>query len=203
MVRQRLAETFAREDAGAHPCDDRGQAAHIGVAGKKLEPVIEPRAGLEQQRKIEREDGDVLGLGPLAERQERYGGAFGPFLRDGIDRHEAEIFDAARDLGDRRRRDRAGDDFAGLGNCLVAKVWHVLSSCLTFFLSDYRTVVTRSTSAADVMPARHFATASSIMVTMPDCVAAFSTTPESVFEPIRLRTGSVISRHSNTPERPR
>jgi len=41
-------------------------------------------------------------------------------------------------------------------------------------------VVTRSTSAAEVTPARHFATASSIIVVMPDFTAAASTSPEPV-----------------------
>ena len=74
---------------------------------------------------------------------------------------------------------------------------------MLFGIMRYLTVVTRSTSAADVTPERHFATASSIMVVMPARTAACSITPESVCEPIRLRTGSVSSRHSNTPWRPR
>ena len=46
-------------------------------------------------------------------------------------------------------------------------------------------------------------TPSSIIVVMPLRTAASSISPEPVCEPIRPRTFSVISSHSNTPERPR
>jgi hypothetical protein len=71
MMRERLAEAFAGHDAGAHLGNDRAKAADIGVAGEKLKPVVEPRAGLEQQREIEREHRHVLGLRALAECEER------------------------------------------------------------------------------------------------------------------------------------
>ena len=44
-------------------------------------------------------------------------------------------------------------------------------------------MVTRSTSAAEVTPARHFVTASSIIVVMPLRTAASSISPEPVCEP--------------------
>ena len=65
-------------------------------------------------------------------------------------------------------------------------------------LFAYLTVVTRSTSAADVMPARHFAAASSIMVIMPDCVAAFLMIPESVRSLIGSNTDSGIIENAAT-----
>ena len=71
-----------------------------------------------------------------------------------------------------------------------------------FATSRYLIVVTRSTSAADVTKERHFATASSIMVVMPLDGGLLDHAGVGVAL-IRPRTGSVISRHSNTPERPR
>jgi hypothetical protein len=135
-MRQPLAEALACQDAGANLGDDRAQAADVGVARQQLERVVEPRARLEQQREIEGEHRHVLGLCALAQREEGRGGGRA-FFRDGVDRHQAEIFDSARDLGGGRRRDLAGDDLAGLGQRLVAEVWH-LKFPLSMILSENR-----------------------------------------------------------------
>src|SRR5262249_20774003 len=69
--------------------------------------------------------------------------------------------------------------------------------------SSHLIAVTRSTSAADVRPARHLATPSSTIVVMPALTAAASSVTESARVPIRLRKSSVSSRIPKTPTRPR
>ena len=59
----------------------------------------------------------------------------------------------------------------------------------------HRTVVTRSTSAAEVMPARHFAMASSIIVVMPAARAALSMTTPSARTRIELADRVVHFQH--------
>jgi hypothetical protein len=128
MMRERLAEAFTRQDAGAHLGDDGAQAADVRVGGEQLQRIVEPRAGFQQQREVEGEDGDVLSLCTLAEREERRGDR-GTILGDGVDRDEAEILDAARDFGRCGRSDFTGDDLTGLRQRLVAEVGHYDATC--------------------------------------------------------------------------
>ena len=69
MARDRVGEAFAGHDVGADLCDNGMQPADVPVAGKKLQRIVEPRAGLEQQREVAREDGHVLTAG-LVEQTE-------------------------------------------------------------------------------------------------------------------------------------
>ena len=69
MMRQRIGEALARQDARADLGHDRPQPADVDVGCQQLEPVVEARAGLEQQRKVEREDRHVFGARGAAEGQ--------------------------------------------------------------------------------------------------------------------------------------
>ena len=69
MPRQRLGKALAGHDARADVGDDRPQAAEIAVGGQQFEPVIDARAGAQQQREVAGEDGDVFGV-RLAEQAE-------------------------------------------------------------------------------------------------------------------------------------
>src|SRR5262249_1642282 len=108
-------------------------------------------------------------------------------------RNQSKIFDPLRNLLGTDRGDRAGHDLARLRQRPVAKVAH------RFHL----TVVTRRTSATEVMPALHLARPSSTMVVMPLRVAVLWRAPQSDGGSISGRTSSVISSPSNTPQRPR
>ena len=82
-----------------------------------------------------------------------------------LHRHEAEELDAPAHLRLGGRGDLPAHELAGLGQGPVGEIRH----------GRQRTVVTRSTSAAEVSPARHLATPSSSMVVMPAAMAARST----------------------------
>ena len=62
MPRQRLGKAFAGDHARADVGDHRPQPAEIAVGGEQFEPVIDPRAGAQQQREVAGEDRDVFGL---------------------------------------------------------------------------------------------------------------------------------------------
>ena len=73
--------------------------ADIHIGCQQIERRIKPRAGLEQQRKVAREYGNVLAA-RLVEKckiQPRCGRPAG--IDDGLDWEEAEIFDLADDFG--------------------------------------------------------------------------------------------------------
>ena len=179
--------------------DRRPQAADVDVAGEQLERVVDARAGLEQQREVAREDGDVLGArrcvseSKAAARLRSRPRSFGRRCRSGRGR---DIRCGARPRPRSARDDRAADDLAVLASARGSR--EVRHRRFTV------TVVTRSTSAAEVTPARHLATASSIIVVMPASTAAcIDRCRNRCRLAISLRTGSVISSTSNTPTRPR
>ena len=83
--------------------DGRTQAAGFGVGGDKFERLVDARAGLEQQREIAGEEGDVLKARAGGEFERPARGLAGAVVADGFDRDEAEIFDAQRDFRRARR----------------------------------------------------------------------------------------------------
>ena len=80
------------------------QPADVLVAGKKFERIVEPRAGLEQQREVAGEDGHVLAARLVEQADGEVRNRRAAVAGNGLDRNEAEIFDPMRDLGGVRRR---------------------------------------------------------------------------------------------------
>ena len=70
MVRQGLGETFATDDVGANLADDRPEPTNIHFGRQQIEGRVDPSTRLEQQRKVARENGNVLGAG-FGEKIER------------------------------------------------------------------------------------------------------------------------------------
>src|SRR5882672_3014469 len=75
--------------------------------------------------------------------------------------------------------------------------------CQTRITVGYRADVTRNTSGAAVIPIRHFSTASSNIVVIPERMAAPSMREASASAPTRGLTSSVSSSNSKIPARPR
>ena len=96
----RLGETLARKDRRLDLEDDRAQPADVHVVGEQFQRVIEPRAGLHQQREIAGENGDVLrrrGRDSVGKRQRPAGRLLlSATVSIGT---QAEIFDALRHFG--------------------------------------------------------------------------------------------------------
>ncbi len=128
MAADRLGEALAGEHAGADLRHRPAQPADVLVGGEQFEPVVEPRARLEQQREVAGENGDVLGARRIEGRQRDARGRAAPGLGDRIDGNEAEIFDAMGDFADGRGRDRADDDLAALGQCAIAEIRHCVTA---------------------------------------------------------------------------
>ena len=62
MPRQRLGKALAGHDMRPDVGDHRPQPAEIAIGGEQFKPVIDPRAGAQQQREIAGEKRDVFGL---------------------------------------------------------------------------------------------------------------------------------------------
>jgi len=127
--RDRVREAFARQQRRVQLSDHGPQPPDIGVTGQEFQRVVEPRAGFQEQRQVPREGRD-LGGARLSEQAETAGTGSRALVLDGFDRQQMQIFDAAGDLGQGRRGDRAVDDLAVLRQGPVAKIRHALTAGL-------------------------------------------------------------------------
>jgi hypothetical protein len=59
-----IGKAFARKQRGAKLADDGTEPSDIGIAREQLERVVEPGAGLQQQRKVARESCNLGGTRP-------------------------------------------------------------------------------------------------------------------------------------------
>ena len=67
MLRDRLGETFACQNAGADFVYDRPQSSDIAVVGEQLQPIVKAGACLEKQREVAGENRDVFRARPVEE----------------------------------------------------------------------------------------------------------------------------------------
>ena len=123
MRTSRLGKALAAQERRAQFANDGAQTADIGIVGEQFERVVEPCAGLQQQGKIAGEGRDLRSTG-LAEDAKSGGRRGGARLLHRLDRQQPQIFDAGRDFGRGRRRQRAVDDFAALCQRAVAEIRH-------------------------------------------------------------------------------
>ena len=124
VMRNGIRKAFAGEHRGADLGDHRPQPPDINVRREQFERVIEPGAGLQQQRQIEREDGDIFGARPPPEPKPSGRRGRGAILGHAVDWDETEIFDAVGDFCCGRRRDRAAHEFAALRQRPISKARH-------------------------------------------------------------------------------
>jgi hypothetical protein len=127
MIRYRIGETLASQQRRPDLCHHGAQPPDIGVAGQQFKGIVETGAGLEQQREVACESGDLGGARP-AEQAVTSRTVGSPLLFDGFDGQEPQIFDPTRDLGGRRCTDRAVHDLAVLGQGAVAEIRHVVTA---------------------------------------------------------------------------
>jgi len=123
MRSERFSKALAGKKRGAQFADHRTQPPDIGVGRQKLKRVVEPRAGLQQQGEVARENGDFR-RGRLVEQAEAAPARDAALLLDGLDRQQAQIFDTCGHLSQRRCRYGAVNDLAVLGERAVAEIGH-------------------------------------------------------------------------------
>src|SRR5579859_4682446 len=98
-MRQGASQAFAGQDTEADFGNDAAQSASLDVRGEELKSLVEADPGLEQQRQIQCESGNVFGPCALNKTQSKRRRAGVLMLGRSVNWDKTKIFDSTQCVG--------------------------------------------------------------------------------------------------------